>query len=439
MKIACICNMNNMMFILCRYLRDAGFDAHLFAMPDEPSHFHPEADSYEDSYKTYFYPFKFTRSTLYKKESVLELKRELGDFDFLIGSDIAPAVLTLIGRKLDVFIPHGSDIYALPFQQKRPKKTDRVWWQREIGTLSRLQALGIREIDHILFPDEYDIHFPFKNKLKTKAKYYNTSGPMVYINQYEDLEGRYQEFKLSHADEFKQIRSETPLMVFSHSRHNGFDLTGKMAVHDKGNDHLIKGFSQFIKESAIDARLVLFDYGINTKASKDLIKSLAIEANVKWMPLMDRKEIMYGLILSDISCGQFKNSWLTCGVVNESLAANKPLLHYRKDDLYTAEYSNLYPLMNANTPEEIASSLFSFVANRDHYRDEASQGSAWLYEQAVKNPLTIITGAVESKEKNSLFLPEPIQSEIKKVLKKHKLLDKIYRAQGKLRESISGK
>ena len=117
MKIACICNMNNMMFILCRYLRDAGYDAQLFTLADEPAHFNPASDSYDDEYLTYYHPFPFTKSTIYKPESIQLLHKKLKDFDFFIGSDMAPAILAMIGLRLDVFVPHGSDIYDFPFKK----------------------------------------------------------------------------------------------------------------------------------------------------------------------------------------------------------------------------------------------------------------------------------------------------------------------------------
>ena len=48
-KIACIGNMNNNMFCLVRYLRDKGYDAHLFLV-DEFDHFLPGSDSYNLEY-----------------------------------------------------------------------------------------------------------------------------------------------------------------------------------------------------------------------------------------------------------------------------------------------------------------------------------------------------------------------------------------------------
>jgi len=336
MKVACLANINNMMFILCRYLRDEGHEVELITLSDEPEHFQPGADAYDSDFEDYYTVLPITKSRLYKPKSIELVREKLTDFDFLIGTDIAPTLASLAGRTLDVFIPHGSDIYDLPFTGKRNKGTNKVWWLWEKETLSKIQRIGIEETTTILFPDEYDIHFPFKHKLNTKATYHNTSGPMVYIPQYYELDKNPLAKNLEHYAFFKKLKTENDLVIFSHSRHNGFNLPDKLAIHQKGNNILIKGFADFVNsQKELKVKLVFFEYGMNVEASKLLVQEYGIEDNVIWMPLMPRREIMFGLNMADISCGQFDNSWLTCGVVNETLASDKPLLHFRNDELYT--------------------------------------------------------------------------------------------------------
>jgi len=425
------------MFILCRYLRDAGIDAQLVTLSDEPAHFSPGADSYDENYKAYYTVLPITKSTLYKPESIDLLKATLKDFDFFIGSDIAPALTTLIGRKLDVFIPHGSDIYALPFAPKRKKGTDKVWWLREKDTLSKLQKIGIESVTTILFPDEYDIHFPFKDKLTTKATYHNTSGPMVYIPQYKGLLNKVEVKQLDYYDQFYTLRQENDLLIFSHSRHNGFTLPEELAIHQKGNHHLIKGFAGFTRNNpTVKTRLIFFEYGMDVDASKKLIKTEGITNQVVWMPLMPRKEIMFGLNSSDISCGQYENSWLTCGVVNETLASEIPLLHYREDHLYQKDYADLYPLLNANAPEDITVAIQNYWNEPEVYKAKAKKGADWLHKYTVENPLKIVKEAMKNQRES--HLENSALKEVFQVLKKYNLRDKIYRAQGKIKNKLKG-
>jgi hypothetical protein len=437
MRIACVANMNNMMFVLCRYLRDEGFDAELITLEDEPSHFTPASDSYSDDYLNYFSVLPYTKSTLFSNDAISTIKSKLGGYDFFIGTDIAPALLALIGKKLDVYIPHGSDIFAFPFESKRPSNVNKIWWLREKVTLRKYQRIGIQNTSAILFPDEYDNLFKFKNKLPTEAVYYNTSGPMVYSIQYEHITESEFVKKLPNYNRFSKLRDENELLIFSHSRHNGFHLKPSSPLHQKGNDILICGFAKFIKFNPnLRCKLILFEYGRDVDASKNLIGILGIQDHVVWMPLMERKEIMLGLNMSDIVCGHFENSWLTCGVVNETLASNKPLLHYREDVLYKNDYPTLYPLLNVKTAEDVYQRLSEFLKNPEQFKKEAKSGSTWLFKYTVEYPLQIIKSTIDNKPAKSSDLSRASQSDCLKILKKHHRQEYALRIIAKLSKNL---
>ncbi len=434
MKIACLANMNNMMFVLCRYLRDSGFDTHLITLSDEPSHFTPASDTYSDEYLNYFSVLPYTKSTIYTEEAITEIKAALDGFDFYIGTDIAPALLALVGKKLDVFIPHGSDLYSFPFETTRPPKSNKVWWLREKQTLRKFQLTGIQHTSVILFPEEYNIRFPFKDKLNTGAKYYNTSGPMVYSPQYKGITENEAVKALPNFNLFSRLRAENELLIFSHSRHNGFHKDPSVVLYQKGNDILIKGFASFVKNRpSLTCQLILFEYGRNVEASKTLIESLGIKEYVSWMPIMPRNEIMFGLNISDIACGHFKTSWLTCGVVNETLASNKPLIHNRDDALYIEDYKTLYPLLNVKTADDVTTRLSDYMKNPEKYKKEAEEGSKWLLEHTVQYPLEIIKKTIKNKPAKSTDLPLTEQSNGLQLLKNHRREDKRLRITAKLK------
>ena len=174
---------------------------------------------------------------------------------------------------------------------------------------------------------------------------------------------------------------------------------------------------------------------MDVDASKDLIKAHKIEDHIVWMPLMQRKEIMLGLNMADISCGQFDNSWLTCGVVDETLASNIPLLHYREDALYETDYETLYPLMNAKTAADITERLEAYSLDKDYQNKLAELGSQWLKKYTVDNPLRIIQGQFDLKTKTTLSITE--LKKVKSILKKHRTKDKVYRAQGKIKTKFT--
>ena len=395
MKIACVGNMNNMMFTLTQYLRDNGSHVELFLFSDEP--FLPQDDTFGEGFTDFVTTLPVSVSNFSDKKHKSRMFDLFSRFDFLIGIDIAPAFMASLGLKLDIFVPHGSDAYEFPFVDAKNLLKSDAWWLKEKYLMGKLQKIGIENAKHIIFPDEYDIHFPFKHKLKIKGEYVNMTIPMVYYPQNNKVFG-YDKVSDSIKKKFTILREENEVLIFSHSRQNGIDFEKKFEIHHKGNDVLIEGFSAFVKDNSnIKAKLILFEYGMDVEFSKKLIANLKIDRFVEWMPKMKRKDVLYGLSKSDIGCGQFKNSFLTCGVVNEVLALNIPLLHYRKDSLYKKEYKNLYPIMNVNTAEGIKDSIEGFV-NSKKQRVKLNSFN-WIDEYTVKRPINFILNKIESSPK----------------------------------------
>ena len=406
MRIACIGNMNNMMFTLCRYLRDNGYDANLFCFKDEAVNFLPGTDSFDENYLEYTINLNVSRNDLFDQKIIEQVQSDLKEYDFLIGNDYAPALVLSIGRKLNIFVPHGSDIYAYPFNKIKNKEVNNVWWTNAVYSFGKLQKLGIQYTDMIIFPDEYEKNIPFKAKLKAKGVFHGFTIPMLYIPQYQLLAKNNIPTGLNFAADFLAIRSKFDLMVFSHSRHNGINLPKHHAIHYKGNDVIIKGFSRYIKENnKNNSCLVLFDYGMDVAASKSLVEELEIQDFVFWMPKMSRKEIMFGLSLADVSCGQLGgNSWLTSGVINESLALDKPIIHYRDDSMYVEDYEELYPILRASNENEFEKQLIYFSQNKNAAIKEALKGSAWLEKYTVQYPMKVIKQNIDSFKFDKLHL-----------------------------------
>ena len=438
MKIGCIGNTNNMLFTLCRYLRDEGYDAHLFLFNDEAEHFLPEADSYDDDYLQYTSFLGVGKSTLYFRENIKQAGEALKDCDFFIGTDIAPALLTLLGKTLHIFVPHGSDIYSYPFEIKPNPGVSKVWWLQTNYYVGQMQKIGIEAAELILFPDEYDLHFPFKQKLKTTGVYHSATVPMLYVPQYRRAgPSRYKE--LAHSEVFNNVRQNNDLVIFSHARQNGSDLPAHEKVHEKGNHKLIKAFAEFLQQRPdLRSCLVLFEYGMDIDSAKELIKKLDIIDHVSWMPKMQRREILYGLQLADICCGEFENSWLTCGVVNETLAVGKPLLHYRNDKLYTDDFAELYPVLNARSENEILEQLLYFAANREAVEMQFKNTSRWIEKYTVTAPLRIVTESINTS-RTGLQKPGPGKKIRLQVIRIECLIRRaIHKAPGKVRK-IFGK
>lgn len=112
MKIGIIGNMNNNAVNLARYLQDAGLDCTVLLYQNEASHFVPEADALSGvTYK--FRTLSWGSYVNYFLTSPKVIRSDLADFDYIIGSRLAPAFLAKAGIPLDMFMPTGGDLHTL--------------------------------------------------------------------------------------------------------------------------------------------------------------------------------------------------------------------------------------------------------------------------------------------------------------------------------------
>lgn len=364
--------MNNILFSLTRYLRDSGYDAHLFLLGNEPDHFMPEADTYTDAYKEYVHQRNWGDPDRFLKIRPREITQTLTPYERLIGSDIAPAYVWRAHRFLHIFYPHGSDMYGLPAWKERwydhlsilrpdityaALRRTGVYVHQRLARAQRdgILAAQVVNCDTELFQEAVPYLHP------KQLQFFGL--PFVYLPEYSpEILKRAAEIT-AFGKEFQRIRSQYDFMVFHHSRQ--LWKNPPSYHYDKGNDKLIRGFAEFVMRNPdATAVLILFEYGPDIQASKELIGALGIEEYVRWMPKMVRKEIMVGLSMADVGTGQFAAGFRQAGVIQEVLAMGKPLLHYRDDLVFDSEGGTpAYPMWNARTVEDIADAL------TDMYRD----------------------------------------------------------------------
>jgi hypothetical protein len=147
---------------------------------------------------------------------------------------------------------------------------------------------------------------------------------------------------------------------------------------------------------------------------------------------MDRKEIMFGMMNADIVCGEFKNSWLTCGVVNEALVLGKPLLHFRDDKLYSNDYAELYPVLNAGNETDISSQLQYYVKNSASVIEKSKYGIEWIEKYTVKDLLKLLIEQINNGSSKTFKIT--FESQIKLLIIRANYLFKVnyYKALEKL-------
>ena len=387
-RIACIGNMNNFMFSVVRNLRELNYDAHLFLL-DEFEHFLPLGDSYETELPSYVHQLDWYNFGVWAitKEKI---KNDLKGYDFFIGTDLIPAFFEKAKMKLDIFTPHGGDIFHhcyYKFKHFPPKRYEiGAWWR------SRQQRAGARNANCIMFDKTNAENERYLDELGLQKNRVVINAPYIFPAQYNE-----QNFiKTSEYIHSRSIREKYNLIFFHHSRHVW--KTHVDSLHFKANDKIIRAYAEFVNQNKESkSLLIMFEYGWDIEASKQLVIELGISEKVLWLPLIERKNVMVWLSIADMGIGEVGNSWLSYGSVYEILCSKKPFLGYRNDEDFTAHYTELYPMVSANTVELILNAFNDLKNNPTKYKEMGQKGFEWFMKYAIERPINEIIKQIEAK------------------------------------------
>ena len=368
MRIACLGNMNGIMLAPCKYLSDFGHDVTLFLL-DEYSHFNPVNNEL-------FRSIKIVKLGWNKKKfseiSKSQIKQIFKQFDFFIATDCGPAYLFKASIKTNIFFPAGTDLSNWPFESFKNKL--KTTWQFQEMIYSRCQLLGIKHSKAISLNYSNDIFEKALMKIGIKGRrilalplFHPTDSIFKKRNKKSD--------KKSQFTIIQQGRQAWGLQVEN--------------IHNKGNDILIKGFKLFLDNlgNPEGVKLNLFNYGESVDKTKKLIKSLGLETNVEWISKCHRSEVYQFISQADICVGNLYFGGFYNNSVLESLALGVPFLGYRKDSKFSTHYEELYPMINANTPELISEKLLYYYENKIELSKIGKQGKEWLLNYQFKRSL----------------------------------------------------
>jgi hypothetical protein len=373
-KIALMGNMNNMMFSLVRYLRDAGEDAHLLLYVNEMDHFHPSTDSFDLSYRDYCHTLTWGDALKVRTTPAEKIAADLEPYDILIGCGAAPAYCYKVGRQLDIFKPYGSDIADLT--QYRPS----VFYPQysiEQGYGVHMQRQGLSQCTVLHAGIANPRYERCYSKFLPRAQRWCMGMPLFYAPPYKHRSMMADWRQTYWAEIFQAVRNKNDFVVFYHNRHSW--RTSAEDPNNKGTDVFLRGFADF-SHSAQGARvtLVTIEYGPDVSASKVLLDELGIADKVLWLPRMGRKDVMAGLHYSDVGCGVFSRSTLTNSVIQEVLAAGRPLIGWRDDARYVAQHEDLYPMLHASNVNEVACQLREMAADSSKRIKIGDAARTWL-------------------------------------------------------------
>lgn len=387
MKIGILGNMNNIYFSLARFLADEGYDCELMLYDYEPSHFHPSADTFKTELNFTIRQLEWGDPAHFFRNS-RRVNEDLKSFDFLIGNGTAPAYLHRSGRVLDLFIPYGDDLYALPFPRivhplRQLPYLALAWHQRK----------GIQECPYILFDRTNKEFEKIFDKLNYPGKRITMPPPLFYYSEYEETKT----IDHPYLCQLKQLRESNELLILQHIRQVWKSGADKWNM--KGNDQLILGYASFIAgHPGLRSKLLLFEYGTDVDQTKKLIQSLGINDHVIWFPKMERKYLIEFIRQADLVVGELFHSWNSYCVVAETLAFGKVLMHKRNDEEYRDAYEEMYPMLHASSAATVTTGLDYALKEKQNMKSMGIEGRLWFLKYCVQKPLEQIRLLVQEKE-----------------------------------------
>lgn len=380
MRIALIGNMNNNHFALMRYLRDRGYDAHLFMYAKELDHFLPENDTFElEKWQPYIHSTTFLSSGFRVLKNFLkirEARRIFKGFDYFIGNNFAPFITWLGGKRLNVFLPHALGGEYLGLTEIRG-----------IGLKQRLKYLMYHNIqyrglkyntNYIGTIDKTEFNLMYYTKYGLINKVRPLAIPMVYIEDCAGSREKKETVKTS-----SKFANHFPV-AFIHSRHDKDPFIQKL----KGTDVSIRGFVQYVKQSGNkNALLVILEYGNGIDSSKKLIRELNIESQVMWIPQMPRQSILCLLEYVDIGLNAM-GGYIWGGTGWEFIAKGVPFIHNlgRTAEEFEKETNLPCPdIFHAKNENDISKALLEITESPQILNRKSDNLKRWFLEFNKKN------------------------------------------------------
>lgn len=383
MKIACISNMNHMQFSIARYLLQWNHQVTLILM-NEYEHFLPENDCFELPKN-----LNIIR-TNYSKEEVLnlhksEIKKLFYGYDFIIGSEWAPAFLARINAVLDVFIPIGTDLVEYPFYPNT--NHDKSFWFAKFSAIAKLQYVGIKKSRCTFVRKNADLNLEkgFK-RIGFEGERIFESLPGMYI---KDFEGSIN-IKNSQREKLEFYRNENYFIIINTNRNEFIENN----IHHKGTDIFLKGIRELADRQGVRKFIaVLFEYGTDVAAAKELIQKLNLEQFIVWLPKMGRKELFEILKMGDVGIGNVKTPFFFPNSTLEYMAAGLPIVM----NLNAEHQYHELPLYKGSSQSEIATSLQILFEDTD-LSEKRKIISHWFEEYIVQKPLLLLKERINRKQ-----------------------------------------
>lgn len=363
MKVLVAGNLVNHGYFHVKSLRKMGLDIELLIkknsrQEDDPKCFDLELQEYPSW-------IKFWDQS--KSSWKLDIVRIMKKYDVIHASTELP-IFALFSGKPFIAIPTGSDILELVYQK---------------NLKGILLKIAYHRAKIVVFPATHMIESIKKIKIKNS----------IFIPWVWDFS------KFSPKDKQKNDK-----FIIFHPTNHVWDY--------KKNDIFLKAFVK-LAEKRDDIHLIITNRGPDFKKSLEILNNPTCKGKFDVISkTLSQNELPDMYSKADIVVDQFGVGF-TGLIGQEAMACEKPLIQYANFDLYKKFYSEVPPIVNAKTEEEILSQLEMLIKNPDKVIEIGKKSREWI----IKNhdPEKIL--------KKYIYIYEAIYNKINIDIIKRKIMD----------------
>lgn len=273
--------------------------------------------------------------------------RLLSHYDIVIAYAVEGIYPLMFGKPYFAF-EHGT-IRDIPYAQ---------------DTQARMCALTYRKATHV---------FVTNIDCVSSAKYLSP-GKFTFINHPFD-----EDQSLTINDDWQQQRKSlleklnADMILFHPTRHDWVEGTG---YADKANDIFLKAFIS-LRQKGFRLGLVCCEWGKNIAESKKLLQDDGVSDYVRWVKPLGVIAYTKMCKIANIVVDQFKLGAFG-GVTFKALAAGSPVMSYIKVEQTSSYYSEVPPIINCRTENEITAQLSYWYTRQKELAEFGKNGRIWM-------------------------------------------------------------
>lgn len=143
----------------------------------------------------------------------------------------------------------------------------------------------------------------------------------------------------------------------------------------KGNDILIKGFSEFVKNNP-KSKLIIVDRGPDLQKTHELVNTLGISNNIKFIKPLNHSQLLERYNECDVVADQFKIGSMG-SIALESMFCQKPVMTYLNEELHKQLYKEPPPVLNVSNSKQINENL-ELLKDKKILNDMGIKSKDWV-------------------------------------------------------------